>query len=61
MAVTHLLVLVLNDLGIAFKNKSFFLIIFIPLFVVGSLKLAEGVDAGSRPLTIGLILCFIAY
>ncbi len=53
--MTHLLVLVLNDLGIAFKNKSFFLIIFIPLFVVGSLKLAEGVDAGSRPLTIGLI------
>ncbi len=55
MAVKLLLVLIRNDLGIAFKNKSFFLILFIPLFVFGSLYLSDGIDAGASKLKIGLI------
>lgn len=51
----NILILVLNDLAIAFKNKTFFLILFIPLFVFASLNLVDQVDADSSKVQIGMI------
>lgn len=51
----NILVLVFNDLAIAFKNKTFFLILFIPLFVFVSLSLVDGTSAEVRKVKIGLI------
>lgn len=50
-----LLTLTLNDLAIAFKNKTIFLIIFIPFFVFFSLKLVEMGAKDVRNISIGLI------
>ncbi len=51
----NILILVLNDLSIAFKNKTFFLILFIPLFVFVSLNLVDRVNSDSSKVKIGLI------
>ncbi len=51
----NILVLAFNDLAIAFKNKTFFLILFIPLFVFISLNLVDRPDAESSKVKIGLI------
>lgn len=51
----NILVLSLNDLAIALKNKTFFLILFIPLFVFVSLNLVDRPDEGSSKVNIGLI------
>ena len=51
----NILVLSLNDLGIAFKNKTFFLILFIPLFVFVSLNLVDRADSDASKVKIGLI------
>lgn len=51
----NILVLSFNDLAIAFKNKTFFLILFIPLFVFVSLNLVDRADSGSGKVKIGLI------
>jgi ABC-2 type transport system permease protein len=51
----NILVLAFNDLAIAFKNKTFFLILFIPLFVFVSLNLVDRPDAESSKVKIGLI------
>ena len=51
----NILVLAFNDLAIAFKNKTFFLILFIPLFVFVSLNLVDRPDAESGKVKIGLI------
>jgi ABC-2 type transport system permease protein len=51
----NILVLVLNDLAIAFRNKTFFLILFIPLFVFVSLNLVDGTGAEASKVKIGLI------
>ncbi len=51
----NILVLVFNDLAIAFKNKTFFLILFIPLFVFVSLSLVDGISAEASKVKIGLI------
>ena len=51
----NILVLAFNDLAIAFKNKTFFLILFIPLFVFVSLNLVDLPDAKSSKVKIGLI------
>ena len=55
MMIRNILILVLNDLAIAFKNKTFFLILFIPLFVFASLKLVDGTNADSSKVQIGMI------
>jgi ABC-2 type transport system permease protein len=54
----NILVLAFNDLAMAFKNKTFFLILFIPLFVFLSLKLVDSPDAESNKVKIGMIQNF---
>lgn len=51
----NILVLSFNDLGIALKNKTFFLVLFIPLFVFVSLNLVDRADSDSSKVKIGLI------
>lgn len=53
--IRNILILVLNDLAIAFNNKTFFLILFIPLFVFASLKLVDGATSDSSKVQIGMI------
>jgi ABC-2 type transport system permease protein len=55
MMIRNILVLAFNDLAIAFKNKTFFLILFIPLFVFVSLNLVDRPDIESSSIKIGLI------
>ena len=50
-----ILVLAFNDLAVAFKNKTIYLILFIPLFVFISLKLIDRTDANVSKIRIGLI------
>ena len=51
----NILVLAFNDLAIAFRNKTFFLILFIPLFVFVSLDLVDGTNAEASKIKIGLV------
>lgn len=51
----NILVLAFNDLAIAFRNKTFFLILFIPLFVFVSLNLIDGTNAEASKIKIGLV------
>jgi ABC-2 type transport system permease protein len=55
MMIRNILVLAFNDLAIAFKNKTFFLILFIPLFVFVSLNLVDRPDTEAGKVKIGLI------
>ncbi|HQS59708.1 MAG TPA: ABC transporter permease [Gallionellaceae bacterium] len=51
----NILLLAFNDLAIALKNKTFILILFIPLFVFVSLNLIDRTDAGANIVKIGLM------
>lgn len=51
----NILVLVFNDLAIAFKNKTFFLVLFIPLFVFVSLSLIDGTNTAAGKIRMGLV------
>lgn len=51
----NILILAFNDLAIALKNKTFILILFIPLFVFVSLNLIDRTDAGANIVKIGLM------
>jgi ABC-2 type transport system permease protein len=51
----NILLLVINDLAIAFKNKTFFLVLFIPLFVFISLNLLDGSNSAANKVKIGFI------
>jgi ABC-2 type transport system permease protein len=51
----NILLLALNDLAIAFKNKTVLLILFIPLFVFVSLNLMDRPDAEAGKIKIGLM------
>lgn len=53
--IRNIITLTLNDLAIAFKNKTIYLVLFIPLFVFLSLKLVDQKDATGRKINIGLI------
>ena len=53
--IRNIITLTLNDLAIAFKNKTIFLILFIPLFVFLSLKLVDQNDTDFQKIKIGLI------
>jgi ABC-2 type transport system permease protein len=55
MMMRNILILACNDLAIAFKNKTFFLILFIPLFVFVSLSLVDRPDSESGKVKIGMI------
>jgi ABC-2 type transport system permease protein len=53
--IRNIITLTLNDLAIAFKNKTIYLILFIPLFVFLSLKFVDQKDANFQKIKIGLI------
>lgn len=55
LMIRNILVLLRNDLAFAFKNKTFYLILFIPLFVFASLNLADQIEPGPNRVNIGLI------
>jgi ABC-2 type transport system permease protein len=55
MMMNNILVLVLNDLAIAFRNKTFFLIMFIPLFIFVSLNLIDVNSEEASKIKIGLV------
>jgi len=55
MILRNILILAFNDLAVALKNKSFFLILFIPFFVFISLKLIDRTDEAAGKIKIGLI------
>jgi len=55
MMIKNIITLTLNDLAIAFKNKTIYLILFIPFFVFFSLKLVDKPDADFKKINIGLI------
>jgi ABC-2 type transport system permease protein len=55
MMMRNILVLAFNDLAIAFKNKTFFLILFIPLFVFVSLSLLDRIGSDASKIKIGLV------
>lgn len=48
-------ILTFNDLAIAFKNKTLYLILFAPLFVAMTLKLVDSDGAGGQKIKIGLL------
>ncbi|MBD1400075.1 ABC transporter permease [Pelovirga terrestris] len=53
--IRNILILTLNDLAIAIKNKSIYLIIFIPFFVFVTLKLIDSPSIDEIPVKIGFI------
>jgi ABC-2 type transport system permease protein len=53
--IRNIIILTLNDLAIAFKNKTIYLIVFIPLFVFLTLNFVDQKDANLQILKIGLI------
>ena len=55
MMIRNIITLTLNDLAIALKNKTIYLILFIPFFVFFSLKLVDMTAADFKNITIGLI------
>ena len=55
MIMRNIAVLAFNDLAVALKNKTFYLILFIPLFVFLSLSLLDQNDGGARKIKIAFI------
>jgi len=53
--IRNIITLTLNDLAIALKNKTIYLILFIPFFVFISLKLIDSADTVFKKINIGLI------
>jgi len=53
--IRNVVILTFNDLAIAFKNKTLYLILFIPLFVFVALKLVDGNDPNVQKVKIGLL------
>jgi len=51
----NVLILAFNDLAIAFKNKTFFLVLFIPLFVFVTLNLVDVTGVEASKIKIGLV------
>ena len=55
MTIKNVITLTLNDLSIAVKNKTIYLILFIPFFVFLSLKMIDQVAAEPKAVKIGLV------
>jgi len=53
--IRNLFILVLNDLAIAVKNKTVYLILFIPFFVFISLDFIDRPDVNAETVRVGLI------
>jgi ABC-2 type transport system permease protein len=55
MMIRNILILTSNDLAISFKNKTIYLILFIPFFVFFSLELVDSKNTEIKNINIGLI------
>jgi ABC-2 type transport system permease protein len=53
--IRNVLILTFNDLAIAFKNKTLYLVLFIPLFVFVALQLVDGNETDVQKINIGLL------
>jgi ABC-2 type transport system permease protein len=53
--IRNIITLTINDLAISFKNKTIFLILFIPLFVFFTLKLVDNENDIPKIINLGLI------
>lgn len=53
--IRNIITLTVNDLAVSLKNKTLFLIIFIPFFVFVSLKLVDRTDGDFKRMNIGLV------
>lgn len=53
--IKNIITLTLNDLAIAFKNKTIFLVLFIPFFVFFSLKLMDLTAEDVEKINLGII------
>ena len=53
--IRSILILIANDLAIAFKNKTLYLMLFIPIFVFVSLRLVDGSELNTQTLRIALV------
>ena len=53
--IRNVAILTFNDLAIAFKNKTLYLILFIPLFVFLSLELVDANEPNVQKIKIGLL------
>jgi len=53
--IRNIITLTLNDLAIAFKNKTIYLILFIPFFVFCSLRLVDRTDSHVKMIHLGFI------
>ncbi len=53
--IRNVITLVMHDLAVAFKNKTIFLIVCIPLFVYGTLMLVDRPDAATTALKLGFV------
>lgn len=51
----NILILTLNDLAIAIKNKTLLLVLFIPLFVFVALSLVDETDSDAGKIRVGLL------
>lgn len=55
MTIRNIFILTFNDLAIALKNKTIYLVLFIPFFVFISLTLIDKTDTGMGKIKVGLI------
>jgi ABC-2 type transport system permease protein len=53
--IRNIAILTVNDLAVAFKNKSLYLILFIPIFIFLAMTLVDAGDPGARKMNIGLL------
>ena len=53
--IRNLMILIWNDLVIAFKNKTLYLVLFIPVFVFLTLQWVDGTEINGQKIKIGLI------
>lgn len=53
--IRNIFILTLNDLAISFKNKTIYLILFIPFFVFLSLELVDSENTKIKNINIGII------
>jgi ABC-2 type transport system permease protein len=53
--IRNIITLTMNDLAIAFKNKTIYLILFIPIFVFLTVKFVDQKDVNFQKIKIGLI------
>ena len=55
MMMRHIMTLTVNDLAVSLKNKTLFLIVFIPFFVFVSLKLVDRTEGDFKRMNLGLV------